>query len=86
MLIEAQGYLDFSYLTAHAMGIVTDSGNVAEEGKQGQRSKGIDAIFLPSPGSGIPMNENAELEIVTLSVVAHPQLFTDNAMRQLVAR
>ena len=24
-------YLDFSYLTAHAMGIVTDSGNVAEE-------------------------------------------------------
>ena len=31
MLIEAQGYLDFSYLTAHAMGIVTDSGNVAEE-------------------------------------------------------
>lgn len=31
MLIEAQGYLDFSYLTAHAMAIVTDSGNVAEE-------------------------------------------------------
>lgn len=31
MLIEAQGYLYFSYLTAHAMGIVTDSGNVAEE-------------------------------------------------------
>lgn len=31
MLIEAQGYLDFSYLTAHAMGIITDSGNVAEE-------------------------------------------------------
>ena len=31
MPIEAQGYLDFSYLTAHAMGIVTDSGNVAEE-------------------------------------------------------
>ena len=30
-LIEPQGYLDFSYLTAHAQGIVTDSGNVAEE-------------------------------------------------------
>ena len=25
------GYLDFGYLTAHALGIVTDSGNVAEE-------------------------------------------------------
>ena len=31
MLIDALSYLDFSYLTAHAKGIVTDSGNVAEE-------------------------------------------------------
>lgn len=30
-LIDPLGYLDFSYLTAHAKGIVTDSGNVAEE-------------------------------------------------------
>ena len=30
-IVEPQGYLDFSYLTAHAKGIITDSGNVAEE-------------------------------------------------------
>jgi len=30
-LIEPQTYLVFGYLTAHAMGIITDSGNVAEE-------------------------------------------------------
>ena len=29
--IDPLGYLAFSYLTAHAKGIVTDSGNVAEE-------------------------------------------------------
>lgn len=31
ILVAPQGYLDFSYLTAHAKGVVTDSGNVAEE-------------------------------------------------------
>ncbi len=30
-IIKPLGYLDFGYLTAHAIGIVTDSGNVAEE-------------------------------------------------------
>lgn len=30
-LLVPQGYLAFSYLTAHAKGIITDSGNVAEE-------------------------------------------------------
>lgn len=30
-LVEPQGFLDFSYLTAHARCIITDSGNVAEE-------------------------------------------------------
>ena len=30
-LIEPMGYLEFGYLTAHARGIITDSGNVAEE-------------------------------------------------------
>lgn len=30
-LIDPLGYLEFGYLTAHACGIVTDSGNVAEE-------------------------------------------------------
>lgn len=31
ILVDPQGYLDFCYLTAHAKGVVTDSGNVAEE-------------------------------------------------------
>ena len=31
MVVQPQGYLDFSYLSAHAMGVITDSGNVAEE-------------------------------------------------------
>ncbi|MBR4389674.1 MAG: UDP-N-acetyl glucosamine 2-epimerase [Prevotella sp.] len=31
IITEPFGYLDFGYLTAHALGIVTDSGNVAEE-------------------------------------------------------
>ena len=30
-VVEPQGYLDFAYLAAHAKGIITDSGNVAEE-------------------------------------------------------
>lgn len=30
-IIQPLGYLDFGYLTAHAKGIITDSGNVAEE-------------------------------------------------------
>lgn len=30
-LVSPLGYLDFGYLTAHALGVVTDSGNVAEE-------------------------------------------------------
>ena len=30
-IVPALGYLEFGYLTAHAKGIITDSGNVAEE-------------------------------------------------------
>lgn len=30
-VVEPQGYLDFAYLAAHTKGIITDSGNVAEE-------------------------------------------------------
>ena len=30
-IVEPLGYLEFGYLTAHAKGIITDSGNVAEE-------------------------------------------------------
>ncbi len=31
IVVDALSYLDFGYLTSHAMGIITDSGNVAEE-------------------------------------------------------
>ena len=31
ILVAPQNYLDFSYLTSHAKGIISDSGNVAEE-------------------------------------------------------
>lgn len=31
ILIEPQSYLDFAYITANAYGLITDSGNVAEE-------------------------------------------------------
>lgn len=30
-IVEPLGYLEFGYLSAHALGVVTDSGNVAEE-------------------------------------------------------
>ena len=30
-LVPPMGYLEFGYLTAHARGVITDSGNVAEE-------------------------------------------------------
>ena len=30
-IVKPLGYLEFAYLTAHARGIITDSGNVAEE-------------------------------------------------------
>ena len=30
-IVDPLGYLDFGWLTAHALGIITDSGNVAEE-------------------------------------------------------
>ena len=31
LILNSLSYLDFGYLTSHAMGIITDSGNVAEE-------------------------------------------------------
>ena len=30
-IVDSMSYLDFGYLTTHAMGIITDSGNIAEE-------------------------------------------------------
>ena len=30
-IVSPLGYLEFGWLTAHALGVITDSGNVAEE-------------------------------------------------------
>ncbi len=65
LLPEPQGYLDFSYLTASAMGVVTDSGNVAEEAT----FNGVPCITLNSytehvetvkVGTNVLVGENAE--------------------------
>lgn len=74
MLIEAQGYLDFSYLTAHAMGIVTDSGNVAEEAT----FNGVPCITLNSYtehietvkiGTNVLVGEDADRLVQTTKVL-----------------
>ena len=31
LVVDSMGYLEFGYLTSHAKGIITDSGNIAEE-------------------------------------------------------
>ena len=64
-IVEPQGYLEFGYLTSHAMGIVTDSGNVAEEAT----FNGIPCITLNSytehietvkVGSNVLVGEDAD--------------------------
>lgn len=64
-IIEPQTYLCFGYLTANAMGIITDSGNVAEEAT----FNGIPCITLNSytehietvnDGSNVLVGEDAE--------------------------
>ena len=64
-IIEPMGYLEFGYLTAHAKGIVTDSGNVAEEAT----FNGVPCITLNSytehietvkQGTNVLVGENAE--------------------------
>lgn len=65
-IVEPLGYLDFSCLTAHARGIITDSGNVAEEAT----FNSVPCITLNSytehietvkVGSNVLVGENADL-------------------------
>jgi len=66
VLVSPLSYLEFGYLTAHAKGIVTDSGNVAEEAT----FNSVPCITLNSytehietvkVGSNVLVGENAEL-------------------------
>lgn len=74
LLPEPQGYLDFSYLTASAMGVVTDSGNVAEE----TTFNGVPCITLNSytehietvkVGTNVLVGESAEQLALMLRVM-----------------
>lgn len=65
-IVNSLGYLDFSCLTAHARGIITDSGNVAEEAT----FNSVPCITLNSytehietvkVGSNVLVGENADL-------------------------
>jgi len=65
VIIEPLGYLEFGYLTAHAKGIITDSGNVAEEAT----FNGVPCVTLNSYtehietvkcGSNVLVGENAD--------------------------
>lgn len=64
-LLPSQSYLEFGYLTAHARGIITDSGNVAEEAT----FNGVPCITLNSytehietirQGTNVLVGEDAE--------------------------
>lgn len=73
-IVKPLGYLDFSCLTAHARGIITDSGNVAEEAT----FNSVPCITLNSytehietvkVGSNVLVGENADLLHRTLEDV-----------------
>ena len=73
-IVKPLGYLDFSCLTAHARGIITDSGNVAEEAT----FNSVPCITLNSytehietvkVGSNVLVGENADLLRRTLEDV-----------------
>jgi UDP-N-acetylglucosamine 2-epimerase (non-hydrolysing) len=64
-IIDALPYLEFTWLTAHAKGIVTDSGNIAEE-----------ATFLGIPC--ITLNEHAEHQ-ETVTTGTNELVGTDSA-------
>ena len=64
--VPPQSYLDFGYLTAHALGVITDSGNVAEEAT----FNGVPCITLNSytehietvkVGTNVLVGENPDL-------------------------
>ena len=66
LFVPPQPYLDFGYLTAHALGVITDSGNVAEEAT----FSGIPCITLNSytehietvkVGTNVLVGENPDL-------------------------
>ena len=71
-IVKPLGYLEFAYLTAHAKGIITDSGNVAEEAT----FNGVPCITLNSytehietakVGSNVLVGEDPELLRSSLS-------------------
>ena len=70
--LNALSYLEFGYLTSHAMGIITDSGNVAEEAT----FNNVPCITLNSytehqetvkQGTNVLVGEDAELLRQTLT-------------------
>lgn len=70
-IIKPLGYLDFAYLTAHAKGIITDSGNVAEEATFNTvpcitLNSYTEHIETVKEGTNILVGEDAELLRTTL--------------------
>ena len=65
-IVKPLGYLDFSCLTAHARGIITDSGNVAEEATFNSvpcitLNSYTEHIEMVKVGSNVLVGENADL-------------------------
>lgn len=74
-LLTPQNYLAFSYLTAHAKGIITDSGNVAEEAT----FNGIPCITLNS------YTEHIEtVKIGTNELVGDDMMLLEEKMKQIL--
>ena len=65
-IVEPLGYLEFGYLSAHALGVVTDSGNVAEEATFNHvpcitLNSYTEHIETVKTGSNVLVGENPEL-------------------------
>ncbi len=65
-VVEPLGYLEFGYLSAHALGVVTDSGNVAEEATFNHvpcitLNSYTEHIETVKKGSNVLVGENPEL-------------------------
>ncbi|MFC2300068.1 MAG: UDP-N-acetylglucosamine 2-epimerase, partial [Segatella oulorum] len=65
-LVPPQGYLAFAYLAAHARGIITDSGNVAEEATFNQvacitLNSYTEHIETVKQGTNVLVGENPDL-------------------------
>lgn len=76
MIINPLSYLEFGYLTAHALCVITDSGNVAEEAT----FNGVPCITLNSytehietvkQGTNVLVNEDASLLAETLRAIVN---------------